>query len=49
MRCSFSGLGGMGGAGTVGLVMDVLDRATSKGSESRSGGGCGFKGCWGGG
>jgi len=42
-RCSFSGFGGMGGAGAGGLG---VGRATSKGSERRSGGGAfGCGGC----
>ncbi len=42
-RCSLSGLGGMGGAGAGGPDVLGFSRATSNGSDRRSGGGC-FRG-----
>ena len=40
-RCSFSGFGGIGGAGAAGPDVGS-GKATSNGSESKSGGGCFF-------
>lgn len=52
-RWERSGFGGMGGAGPVLVVVVVVGRDTSKGSERRSGTGCGGAGlgaagwdCW---